>query len=287
MQGGADPLSVRLMRKLTLRKGLMLPMKWLSSFSFLSPSTKCAFIIAAHLSVLLHGCATSQSHLDQIILVLNKDGGGSQHLSDDLFALNQRELADVEQQDNRELKNKFFFDRMKELNRAAQRGLPARNSPDYKDLAMNVLKQTRHHFVASPSRVTDFEDGDQIGFCFARALLIHYLLLKGDVPQCDIHKIFAIGELMVDHRIWKFHVAVMLHDKGQPLVIDPLFEQPVPLEEWIAAVENLDIKFPYPRVRFYITDPRKFLPASGAYALEDLMNPHLRAYFEALSAHLD
>lgn len=80
---------------------------------------------------------------------------------------------------------------------------------------------------------------------------------------------------MVQKQLWRFHVAVMVRQHGF-LVIDPLQDKPLPYVEWV-AITAYDIKGRSSRARFfYATDPRKFLPAFGAYDVKQLEDPVLK-----------
>jgi hypothetical protein len=116
---------------------------------------------------------------------------------------------------------------------------------------------------------------------------VHHLLLKGGVPQADMAKLFIFGDLMVHAQIWKFHVAVMVRDsKDGFLVVDPLMEEPMPYLAWINATKKFEIKGDSSRARFYVTDPRKFLPAFGMYHRDQLDEPLLKKYFDELALTL-
>jgi hypothetical protein len=265
----------------------------------MSPQKTIVFvlILVAASTLLLDACTTTSLHTHNIIRRLNDgftdDNFNHLRADTDLFALYESEQNNTKQalkekgENASKHLNAIYFGEAKKRNDQAFAAFSLKASNrDYAEAANKALRRAHDDQTAKVSRVYDFEDGDQIGFCFARALLIHYLLLQNQVSQRDIFKIFAIGELKLEHQIWRFHVAVLLKTKQGPLVIDPLFEDPVPLAQWRLAIERLDIKTPFPRVRFYITDPRKFLPATGVYALENVMDPHLRDYFVALFENL-
>lgn len=125
-----------------------------------------------------------------------------------------------------------------------------------------------------------YRGSEQIGFCFGRALLAHYLLLQQGIHQDDIIKIFAFDNMMVQHQIWQFHVAVAVRDKEWGFaVIDTLQPSIMSYKEWLLVTKQFSMTYPRPRMRFYVTDARKLLPASGAYELSWLSDDVLRAYF--------
>ena len=89
--------------------------------------------------------------------------------------------------------------------------------------------------------------------------------------------------MKVDEHLWNFHVAVAIRNpKDGLIVLDPLQDSPLSYQEWAKKTERMDIKFPNSRVRFYITDPRKFLPAFDQYNVEQLHEPQLKQLFDEL-----
>jgi hypothetical protein len=129
----------------------------------------------------------------------------------------------------------------------------------------------------------NYKEGGQVGFCFGRALYLHYLLLKSGVPQNELAKIFVLGELKFGDTFWRFHVALMVRDKAQGfLVVDPLVGEVIGYREWMEKNAAYDVKAPNGRSRFYVTDARKFMPAFGEYDAAQLKEPVLRKYFEGL-----
>lgn len=185
-------------------------------------------------------------------------------------------------------KNKFFNAKIEELNDRDFSQLLTDNTPkDYWRLAQKILNIIHTNQTASLNNINSYEEGTQIGFCFGRALLVHYLLIKAGVPQEDILKTFMFGKIKVGHQFWHFHVTVMVKDKDDFIVIDPLAKEPMKLRNWMAENRRYEIKYPWPRLRFYFTDPRKFLPASAFYNLDDLSNPALKNYFQDLLKELN
>lgn len=160
---------------------------------------------------------------------------------------------------------------------------PGTGSAHALSLAEAVLNTIATHPVTSPSNAHQYDKGEQIGFCFGRALAVHYLLLKAGVSPCDIFKIFAMGALMVHHQIWHFHVAVVVRDAEHGLfVVDPSFAQVLSITVWMKEVERYDMKYPHPTTKFYMTDPRKFLPSPGPYDAAIMGGPLLCDYFTLL-----
>lgn len=225
------------------------------------------------------------------------------HLDDDLLKKYNDELASIRQswqqspqsgKSNQELRkeeNQFYFGQIHAHNSQSFLDLVKARShqvtPSYRDHAEHILKKVSDDFTSSGRYIHAYQSGDQIGFCFGRALMIHHALLKSGVPQDDIRKIFAIGNLLVGGQIWEYHVAVLIKDPELGfIVIDPLQPTLTGYEDWAKNVESHSIKAPYSRIRFYICDPRKFLPGSGAYTLAALSEPILKDYFWELGTSI-
>lgn len=160
------------------------------------------------------------------------------------------------------------------------------SAQDYRKVLDTTLRVMESSNTASTKNVSSYDDGEQIGFCFARALYGHYLLRKAGVSQKHIFKLFALSDLKVGAQFWHFHVALLVRDKNGLLVLDPLFKEVTNWEDWRRNLENLDVKSPNARVRFYVSDPRKLRPESGVYDLALLSNPHVKLYFDNLLKEL-
>lgn len=215
---------------------------------------------------------------------------------DDLVRKNKDELAEIQRRwansprQTRLEKNRFFEEQVKSLNSPAEAWLTAKTASGAKDprrVADVVLARVSTHPVASIAATATREQSGEIGYCFGRALLVHYLFLKEGIAQSDLVKVFALGELMREKQFWGFHVAVGVRDPVHGfLMVDPLHPTVLPVAQWLKVTAAYDIKNPHSRVRFYPTDPRKFFPAFGAYDLARLNESHLRAYFTDLAASL-
>ncbi len=126
----------------------------------------------------------------------------------------------------------------------------------------------------------------EIGFCFGRALLVHDLLLRNNIPRKYLAKIFVVGDLFVSGSFWDYHVAVLVATDHGPMVMDLIQPNPIPLSDWVTANQRLDIKWPLSQARFYITDVRKFMPASGIYDEGAIKNPLYQEFFQRLGKEL-
>ena len=220
----------------------------------------------------------------------------SHPVEEDLLSLYAKELAQIKGQlpvapqgeskkEKRERENRFIFEKISELNEKTFRSLQAltKGTKDYSKVAAQVLTQVKRHSVASLESTMKDPRGGEIGFCFGRALLIHYLLLHSGVSQKDIAKVFNVGQLLVGGQMWQFHVAVLLSDpQAGFLVVDPLQETPMPYSEWAEKNRLYEVKGRLSRSRFYVTAPRKFLASYGKYDLTQLEDPLLKSYFAKL-----
>lgn len=201
----------------------------------------------------------------------------------------EQSLGSLSKSAKREQKNQFFQAEADKANApvlewTSRFGAASSKADEYRTVARKTLMEVSKHPVASVSRTYTRSQGLEIGYCFGRALLVHHALLKAGIPQHDMFKIFALGELMMEGQMWNFHVAVGVRDrKHGALIIDPLHNKILPVTRWIKETRVYDIKHPYSRTRFYVTDPRKFLPAFGMYHPDQLADPLLKDYFEALS----
>ncbi len=195
----------------------------------------------------------------------------------------QKKLPSIEEKERRRAEREFYFHEMEALNQASLALLEEASSlpttvsysHEYLQNIYDAIEQSTTNLALS-----QYAGSDQIGFCFGRALLIHYLLLKGGIPQENILKIFALDDMMVHQQLWHFHVAVAVRDKDWGFaVIDTLQPKVMPYKEWLLATKKFSLKYPHPRMRFYVADARKFLPASGAYEISWLGKDQLQAYF--------
>ena len=225
----------------------------------------------------------------------------TQPTTENLTELNESELNEitkkwvVQSKETKQSRKALTFDRNiffhkeieklnnQQINLLSQNSLRHKTSINYKEQATLSLQSVMKNSVTSTAALLSSPNIDQIGFCFGRALLVHYSLLKLNVPQKDLTKVFAIGELSVSNVLWRFHVAVMVRDEKEKfLVVDPLLNSVTPYNEWIKKIQSYDIKFPYSRLRFYFTPPDKFLPAFGTYDLAQINSPSLKPFFDKL-----
>ena len=155
--------------------------------------------------------------------------------------------------------------------------------PKLDEIAQNIYQELSTNKVTTVNNVQKYETGDNIGFCFGRALMVHSRLLNRGVKQENIRKIFALGKLTYRQLYWDFHMATMVRGNGNSwVVIDNLFEKPLSHGEWMKRVREMDLGRDLGRTRFYVTDARKFQPAYGAYTVEHFGLPGLKGFFTDL-----
>lgn len=197
--------------------------------------------------------------------------------------------AAADNQENAKKKHQFFHEHLEKLNSEEQKIFSLRNQKQESRRALlaDILYRVESHPVAGSKRATVYDNQLQIGFCFGRALVMHYYLLKAGIPQQDILKVFALGDFKIAGQFWHFHVAVVVYDNGQWIVLDPLYGELATFQDWMANVQSLEIKHPFSRARFYLTDPRKFMPTSGSYDIKSLQQDGLEHYFSDLVLKLE
>jgi len=156
-----------------------------------------------------------------------------------------------------------------------------------KTTADEIFKALSTNEVSKVGAVGKYDIRGDVGFCFGRATMVHYLLLKKGIKQSQIAKIFALGNLRYRKRFWEFHMATLVKGTGNWWVIDSLFEKVMSHEQWIKRVAAFDPQKNRSQVRFYTTDARKFQPQYPKYASETFKHPLIKKYFEALFASLN
>ncbi len=150
----------------------------------------------------------------------------------------------------------------------------------------SILDDATAYSFIDRTQPTTTEAEIAIGFCFYKALMVHYFLLQRGVAPKNIRKVFAVGPLVYQPLVWKFHVAVAVQANGKVWVIDPLVKRLASLEEWKTALQNFSAEKPFPRLRFFVTEPQKFLPNSNEYSLELIEHKKTKKYNPAFLKYL-
>lgn len=208
-----------------------------------------------------------------------------------LLTAYQREYSDARAQVPatlaREERNARLSEIMKAKNalvaqKLSEVSLPG-NASGIPAIANEVFRILSTNRVSRVDAVGRYDRNGDVGFCFGRAAMVHYLLLKHGIAPERIAKIFVVGRLLYFGRVWEFHVATMvLGEKGQWWVIDNLYDRVQPHFDWMKRVHELDAMSQWPQLRFYVTDPRKFQPALGKYNRAQFEIPLLRPFFSDL-----
>ncbi len=236
------------------------------------------------IAILMLSCAHKQdSSRVSVLKELNQEPENDQHslnLKKDLLAEYNLEKASWFEQlekkkfTRREYKkrNLFLVEQARSANKEMFSELENLNSQKNKPVIPTEKLKKAFKKAAGYQFLSDSEKRDpkklEIGYCFYRALLSHYYLLKMGVPQERIGKVWAIGTLVAPPVVWEFHVATFVFTGKKILVLDPMFEGPIGLKKWAKEITKLSGENPYPQLRFYASDPRKFLPNSGPYSKE-------------------
>jgi hypothetical protein len=214
-------------------------------------------------------------------------------LTEDLMALHARELDAAGREVPAKLpwkeRHRRLHERMARKNGEVRERLTkgAVGYPEGERIAHKVYAALASNEVAKVDAVARYDRDGDLGFCFGRAAMAHYLLLREGVPPERIAKIFAIGRLRHGDRLWEFHMATLvMGPKGRWWVVDSLFDRLLPHGEWMDRTAGLDINPSLPQLRFYVTDPRKFQPGYGGYEEAHFRIPELNRYFTDLFASL-
>jgi hypothetical protein len=216
------------------------------------------------------------SRLEANLLTTYKD---ELHLISEEWA---KQNADKASKSYNEKKNIFYMNAVEQKNKndfvSLQTAAERASSEVDEALMQEVLNDaSAYTFLKTPSSVATVAE-IAIGFCFYKALMVHYFLLQRGVAQKHIKKIFAVGPLFYQPLVWKFHVAVAVQAKGKTWVIDPLVKKISTVEEWQKELQTYSAEKPYPRLRFYIAEPQKFLPNSKEYTWELINHTKTKKY---------
>lgn len=132
--------------------------------------------------------------------------------------------------------------------------------------SQQVIDRVNSHPVTGLDGIMKYPKAKETGYTVERAMYAHYLLLSMGVPQSQIAKIWAVGDLTIDEQKRSFHVAMIIRERRHGfLVIDPLQEKPLPYTQWIRISRDYADASSRSKVRIYITDPRKYQASSGMY----------------------
>jgi hypothetical protein len=137
-----------------------------------------------------------------------------------------------------------------------------------------ILQEQQTNSVTSKSSLFLYDPNQLIGFCFGRAFFNQLNLLRHNVSEEAIRKVFLIGSIRIDvageAKTFTNHVATMVRTRnGEWLVLDDNIGQIVTLREWYQAWH------PYldPKVRIYFSDSRRFSANIGEIKLGNIDLP--------------
>lgn len=152
-----------------------------------------------------------------------------------------------------------------------------------KRILAEIHMQATSHPVASIGQASRYEVLSEVGYCFGRALWVHWAALQRGIPAADIIKVFLVGDLRLGHQFWRFHVATAVRSGPSSWsVIDPMFHTPLSLEEWMGETHGFGIKRQFSWARFYLSDARKFVATPGIYDSATFGQPVLASFFSDL-----
>ncbi|MCX5784188.1 MAG: hypothetical protein NTX59_00710 [Elusimicrobia bacterium] len=113
--------------------------------------------------------------------------------------------------------------------------------------------------VARLSALGKYDPSGVIGFCFGRAMTVHLLARKMGVPNDSIKKLFLVGDMRSGAEPeWRFHVTTLVKGPRNGWVaVDPIFEKPLPMLDWIKRVRGTWDK--NGKAKLYFADPSAIL----------------------------
>lgn len=122
-----------------------------------------------------------------------------------------------------------------------------------------------HSVLGTRSEDMYLRPGEQMGYCFGRAMYLHLLALKLGVQKDSIKKIWAVGPMSsgVNGVLWGYHVGLLVYSHEGWLVLDANQLQVVKIENWVQKFSELSVD---QRIRFYVTEAEKFGLYAGKYS---------------------
>jgi hypothetical protein len=143
-----------------------------------------------------------------------------------------------------------------------------------------VLQKLILNPVAGNVPLNSYNQENNTGFCFGRALFVEKELLKMGVNKESIRKVFVLGELTNGQIMWEYHVATMYIDsKGRKHMIDSLFDEVHELEIWFQKMNKYALNKENPLFRIYFAEADKFQARDGYFNSADILDPRYRNYF--------
>lgn len=125
----------------------------------------------------------------------------------------------------------------------------------------DLFKKVQSHKVAGNCALKKYDPKGSTGFCFGRAMSIHIEALRMGLDKNSIRKIWAVGNLKSGSGSWKYHVATIVRGEDGWYAIDPIFGNPIRLEDWYKTLKkNFDAS---DNMRIFATEAKRFGPGSS------------------------
>ena len=125
-----------------------------------------------------------------------------------------------------------------------------------------LLRQLKSDPVASPAGGQVYDPDGKLGFCFGRATWVWLQAMRMGVDKNSIKKLFLVGPMDADGRMWQFHVATAIRGRTSALegskyvwyVIDSDFNHVKTADKFFEffAKTSTDSK-----LRLFISDPQR------------------------------
>ena len=122
--------------------------------------------------------------------------------------------------------------------------------------AFEIFNQLGEHPTASLKQLNKYDPAGCFGFCFGRAVAVHLAAINRNIPNENIRKMWAVGNLKAfqtewlkiwevvvptDMHVWDFHVTTIIRSKdGGWWAIDPVLIAPVKAEVWFEIMHNMN-----------------------------------------------
>lgn len=139
------------------------------------------------------------------------------------------------------------------------------------------------HPVIGTESINQYDPQLGIGFCFARALVAHKILIDRRAKAEHVFKVFAVGQMNYEGVFWRFHVATVVWTEKGFLPVDILVEKNSNMTHWFKQVDKVALNPKRPQIRYYLARASVFDSMDGLYNKQKIFNPYLKPLFEALT----
>jgi len=155
---------------------------------------------------------------------------------------------------------------VKSLNRSfvesVQNAIPAANTLRAQAIDWQSAQKILDRVYSHPTIGFKADDiysqpGEEMGFCFGRAMYMHLLALKLGIQKESIKKIWAVGPMRSDTPgiDWGYHVAILIFSKDGWIILDPNVMRVYRIENWVESYSQKSLDG---RIRFFATEPERF-----------------------------